>query len=125
MTEGTRYRLISFALAVAGILVFLALLFAANSCVAQSTQYQIERVCIDNKCNHCTGYIAIYKENLYIKVDSVLNHLLVERKFKHKNAENYWLKEHRGRFQICDNIAYLEIYFTGCGWKSETYYLKE
>jgi hypothetical protein len=108
----------------AGAFLFLVLIFVGK-CHGQAVQYQIERVCIDDNCNHCTGYIAIYKENLYIKVDSVLNHLLVERNFKHKETNHYWLKEHTGRFQICERIAYLEIYFTGCGWKSETYYLKE
>jgi hypothetical protein len=121
MNQITRHKVISFAL---GLLLLLTMLFA-GTCAAQPTQYQIERICINNKCKVCTGYIAIYEDNLYIKVDSVLNHLLVQKKFEHKNAKYYWLKEHNGRFQVCERIAYLEIYFTGCGWKSETYYLKE
>jgi hypothetical protein len=108
----------------AGAFLFLVLIFVGK-CHGQSIQYQIERVCIDKTCRTCKGYIAIHKENLYIKIDSVLNHLLVQKKFEHKQTAFYWLKEHTGRFQICDNIAYLEIYFAGCGWKSEMYYLKK
>jgi hypothetical protein len=121
MNTITRHKLITLAF---GCLLLLTMLFA-GTCAAQSIQYQIERVCIDQSCKECKGYIAIHKENLYIKVDSVLNHLLIKKKFDYRGFQHYWLKEHTGRFQICDNIAYLEIYFAGCGWKSEMYYLKK
>jgi hypothetical protein len=121
MNQITRHKLLTLAF---GCLLLLTMMFVGN-CSAQSIQYQIERVCINQSCKECKGYIAISKENLYIKVDSVLNHLLITKKFDYRGFQHYWLKEHTGRFQICDNIAYLEIYFAGCGWKSEMYYLKK
>jgi hypothetical protein len=106
------------------VLVFLSMLYA-STCDGQSQQFQIERICINKKCKPCIGYIAIFKENLWIKSDSILTHLLVHREYKFINRESYKLKDHTGRFYRCNEMAYLEIYSPGCGWYSEIYYLKK
>jgi hypothetical protein len=108
----------------AGAFLFLVLIFVGK-CHGQSTQYQIERVCVNQKCRPCKGYIAISKENLYIKIDSSTTHLLIHKEFIYLNRESYKLKDHTGSFYRCKETAYLEIYSPGCGWYSELYYLKE
>jgi hypothetical protein len=121
MNQITRHKLLTLAF---GCLLLLTMLFA-GTCAAQTIQYQIERVCINQKCKDHKGYIVITTENLYIKVDSILTHLLIRREFKYLNRESYKLKDHTGRFYRCNETAYLEIYSPGCGWYSEMYYLKK
>ncbi len=120
MNQISRHKLQTLAIAC---LLFLTMMYA-STCRGQSQQYQIEKVCINHKCRSCSGHIAIYEENLYIKVDTISNHLFIRPEFKHKGVQSYLLKDYPGHFRLCDNVAYLEVYFV-CGWITEMYYLKK
>jgi hypothetical protein len=121
MNQITRHKLLTLAF---GCLLLLTMLFA-GTCAAQSRQFQIERICRNKLCKPCIGYIAIFQENLWIKTDTSTTHLLIQKEFKYIKRESYKLKDHTGRFQLCNETAYLEIYSPGCGWYSEMYYLKK
>jgi hypothetical protein len=121
MNQITRHKLLTLAF---GCLLLLTMMFVGN-CSAQSIQYQIERVCINQSCKECKGYIAISKENLYIKVDSVMNHFEIKKTIDYRGLKSYQLLNVIGRFEICNDVAYIEVFSIGCRWKSEMYYLKK
>jgi hypothetical protein len=58
-------------------------------------------------------------------VDSVMNHFEIKKTIDYRGLKSYQLLNVIGRFEICNEVAYIEVFSIGCGWKSEMYYLKK
>jgi hypothetical protein len=123
-------RIILKKLAIAGILVFLSLMYAGN-CSAQTAQYAVVKSCQKNKCkDEEKGSISIGGSHIYIQAGQEKLFLKYTEKFDHKGKTYYRVELtniYSGTFIVFHDhkTAMLEIFILGEKSYIETYHFKK